>query len=69
MLTRAKSGIFKTCHPTNLSVLSSSELLSALLTSIGLKGFKSAVKNSAWLAAIDEEVQALQQNHTWVLVP
>ena len=33
MFTRAKAGIFKTHHPTNLSILSSSKLLSALLAS------------------------------------
>ena len=60
MITRAKAGIFKTRHPANLSVLGSSGLLSALLASIEPKGFKSAAKNPAWLAAVDEEVQALQ---------
>uniref|UniRef100_A0A2N9HRT6 Uncharacterized protein n=1 Tax=Fagus sylvatica TaxID=28930 RepID=A0A2N9HRT6_FAGSY len=43
--------------------------LPALLVSTEPKGFKSAAKNPAWLAAMDEEVQALQQNCTWVLVP
>ncbi|WKA06278.1 hypothetical protein VitviT2T_024184 [Vitis vinifera] len=61
MLTRAKASIFKTHHPANLSVLSSS--------STEPKGFKSAAKNPAWLASMDEEVQALQHNRTWVLVP
>ena len=64
MLTRAKAGIFKTRHPANLSVLSSSGLLFALLASTEPKGFKSAVKNPAWLATMDEEVQALQHNRT-----
>ncbi|RVW73295.1 Retrovirus-related Pol polyprotein from transposon RE1 [Vitis vinifera] len=69
MITRAKAGIFKTRHPANLGVLGSSGLLSALLASTKPKGFKSAAKNPAWLAAMDEEVQALQQNGTWILVP
>ena len=69
MLTRAKAGIFKTRQLANLSVLSSSRLLSALLASPEPKGFKSASKNPAWLAAMDKEVQALQHNLTWVLVP
>ena len=69
MLTRAKASIFKTCHPVNLAVLGSSGLLSALLASTEPKGFKSAVKNLAWLTAMDEEVQALQNNCTWILVP
>ncbi|XP_068661654.1 uncharacterized protein [Aristolochia californica] len=69
MITRAKVGIFKPRHPTHLGVLGSSGLLPALLTSTEPKGFKSAAKNPAWLAAMDEEVQALQQNDTWILVP
>ncbi|RVW74211.1 Retrovirus-related Pol polyprotein from transposon RE1 [Vitis vinifera] len=69
MLTRAKASIFKTRHQANLSVLSSSGLLFALLASTEPKGFKSATKNPAWLATMDEEVQALQHNCTWVLVP
>ena len=64
MLTRAKDGIFKTRHPANLSVLSSSELLSSLLASIEPKEFKFAAKNPTWLAAMDEKVQALQHNRT-----
>ncbi|RVW29453.1 Retrovirus-related Pol polyprotein from transposon RE1 [Vitis vinifera] len=69
MITRAKAGIFKTGHPANLGVLGSSGLLSDLLASTEPKGFKFAAKNPAWLAAMDEEVQALQQNGTWILVP
>ena len=69
MFTRAKAGIFKTRHQANLAVLGSSGLLSALLASTEPKGFKSAAKNPAWLAAMDEEVQPLQNNHTWILVP
>ncbi|XP_075666058.1 uncharacterized protein LOC142635884 [Castanea sativa] len=69
MLTRAKAGIFKTRHPANLAFLGSSGLLSALLASNEPKGFKTAAKNPAWLATMDEEVQALQNNHTWILVP
>ncbi|CAI9758146.1 unnamed protein product [Fraxinus pennsylvanica] len=56
MLTRAKAGIFKTRHPANLSILGSSGLLSALLVSTEPKGFLSASKNPAWLAAMDDEV-------------
>lgn len=32
------------------------------------KGFKSAAKHPGWIATIDEEIQALQKNHTWDLV-
>ncbi|XP_042962353.1 uncharacterized mitochondrial protein AtMg00820-like [Carya illinoinensis] len=68
MVTRAKAGIFKTRHPAHLGLVGSSGLLYALLTSIEPKGFKTAAKNLAWLAAM-EEVQALQRNCTWTLVP
>ena len=69
MLTRAKAGIFKTRHSAHLGLVDSSGLLSALLASTEPKGFKSAAKNPAWLAAMDEEIQALQSNRTWILVP
>ena len=69
MLTQAKAGIFKTRRPANLTLLESSGLLSALLASTKPKGFKSAAKNPAWLAIMDEEIQALQTNRTWILVP
>ena len=69
ILTRAKASIFKTRHPVYLALLGSSGLLSALLASTEPEGFKSAAKNPAWLAAMDEEIQALQTNRTWILVP
>ena len=52
MLTRVKVGIFKTRHTVNLSVFSSSGLLSTLLASTEPKGFKYAAKNSTWLATM-----------------
>ncbi|XP_042946079.1 uncharacterized mitochondrial protein AtMg00810-like [Carya illinoinensis] len=69
MPTRAKAGIFKTRHLANLNVLGSSGFLYALLASIEPKGFKSAAKNPAWLATMDDKVHALQNNRTWILVP
>ncbi|XP_068639484.1 uncharacterized mitochondrial protein AtMg00820-like [Aristolochia californica] len=69
MLTRAQAGIFKPRHSADLAYCGSFGLLFALLTSIEPKGFKSAAKNPAWLATMDEEVQALKNNHTWILVP
>lgn len=69
MLTRAKVSILKTCHLANLGVLSSFGLLSSLLACTELKGFKSVVKDPAWFAAMDEEVQVLQNNRTWTLEP
>ena len=49
MITRAKVGIFKARHPTNLGILGSSDLLFALLASTEPKKFKSEAKNHAWL--------------------
>ena len=69
MLTRAKAGIFKTRHPAHLRIVGSYGLLSALLASTEPKGFKSATKNPVWLATMDDEVQALQNNHTLILIP
>ncbi|KAL6311075.1 hypothetical protein AAG906_026998 [Vitis piasezkii] len=69
MLTRAKVGIFKTRHSAHLGLVGSSRLISALLASTKPKGFKSAAKNPIWLTTMDEEVQALQNNRTWILVP
>ncbi|KAF5468746.1 hypothetical protein F2P56_012876 [Juglans regia] len=69
MLTRAKADIFKSLHSANISILGSFGLLSALLVSIEPKGLKSAAKNPDWLMAMDDEVHALQNNHTWILVP
>ncbi|XP_022882253.1 uncharacterized protein LOC111399219 [Olea europaea var. sylvestris] len=69
MITRAKAGIFKTRHQANIGTLGYSGLLCALLISIEPKGFKSTEKNPVWLAATDEETQALQNNRTWILVP
>ncbi|XP_057467102.1 uncharacterized mitochondrial protein AtMg00820-like [Actinidia eriantha] len=46
-----------------------SGLLHALLTTLEPQGFKSATKNPAWLAAMDDEIQALHDNCTWDLVP
>ena len=68
MITRAKAGIFETRHPANIGIFGSSRLLSALLASTEPKGFKYAAKNLAWVAAMDEEIRALQQNDTWTLV-
>ena len=69
MLTRAKVDIFKTRHSAHLGLVGSSGLIFALLASTKPKGFKSAAKNPVWLTTMDEEVQALQNNRTWILVP
>ena len=69
MITRAKSGIFKTQHPSHLCFVQSTPLIHALFATSEPKGFKSATKNLAWFAAMDDEMKALQINHTWDLVP
>ena len=56
MITRAKAGILKTRHLANLGILSSYELLYALLASTELIQFKYAAKNPVWVAAMDEEI-------------
>ena len=69
MITRAKSRIFKTQHLAYLSFVQSTPLIHALLATSEPKGFKFVAKNLAWLAAMDDEMKALQINHTWDLVP
>lgn len=64
MLTLATPDIFKMRHPVHLYIVVSFGLLYALLASIELNRFTSIAKNPAWLTAIDEEVQALQNNQT-----
>jgi len=68
MVTRAKAGIFQPRYPTYLSQHVSG-LLHALLTTSEPRGFKTVAKNPAWLAAMDEELNALRENCTWDLVP
>lgn len=50
MIKRAKVGFFKIRHLANLTISSFSDILFAQLVSTELKGFKSIVKNLAWLA-------------------
>jgi len=68
MVTQAKAGIFRPRYPTYLSQHVSG-LLHALLTTSEPRGFKTAAKNPAWLAAMDEELNALRKNCTWDFVP
>ena len=44
-------------------------MIHALLATSKPKGFKSVAKNPVWLATMDDEMKALQINHTWDLVP
>ncbi|GJZ91072.1 zinc finger, CCHC-type containing LTR copia-type gag-polypeptide, partial [Tanacetum coccineum] len=69
MTTRSKSGIFKPRHIADLASLTTHPLHVALTSISEPKGFKTAAKNPQWIAAMHEELQALQQNQTWTLVP
>lgn len=62
MQTWAKSGIFKPKYVANIA---STALLSALVATLAPKGFKSASKYSEWMAAMQEEIDALHANKTW----
>lgn len=63
MVTRSKAGIFK---PRNLVDLASTALLSALTSTSELRGFKSAIKHPKCLSAMQEEIDALRVNDTWI---
>ncbi|KAI3710109.1 hypothetical protein L2E82_39883 [Cichorium intybus] len=69
MTTRSKSGIFKPRHIADLAIAASSSLHHALLVAKDPKGYKTASKHSKWVIAMQEEVDALHINNTWVLVP
>lgn len=66
MTTRAKASIFKPRYPIDLTT---TPLLTALAATVDPRGFKSAIKSPHWLAAMQEEIDALHSNHTWELVP
>ncbi|KAJ0858993.1 putative RNA-directed DNA polymerase [Helianthus annuus] len=68
MRTRSKNGIYKPKYYANLSLFSGL-LHYALLAAHDSRGYKSAAKHSKWVKALKEEIHALQQNNTWVLVP
>ena len=69
MITRRKIGIFKPRLYHAMNVLSSSQTFQALLALKEPRGFKFATKHPEWLSAMDNEIQALKTNDTWVLVP
>ncbi|KAJ0588945.1 putative RNA-directed DNA polymerase [Helianthus annuus] len=69
MQTRSKSGIFKPKHQADFASLSTYALHAALVSAKEPRGFKSAAKDPQWMAAMHDEIQALQQNCTWTLVP
>nr|GEV58209.1 putative zinc finger, CCHC-type [Tanacetum cinerariifolium] len=68
MKTRSKSANFKTKHIVDLASLTPYLLHIAPLSSITEpRCFKTASKDPKWMGI--EELQALQQNKTWTLVP
>ncbi|GJU15952.1 retrovirus-related pol polyprotein from transposon RE1 [Tanacetum coccineum] len=69
MTTRSKSGIIKTKHIADLASLTTHPLHIALSSITEPRGFKTASKDPKWMGAMIEELQALQQNKTWTLVP
>lgn len=69
MITRAKAGVFKPKYKADLAALQSHALHVALSSVIEPRGFKSASKDPKWMAAMVDEIEALNQNNTWTLVP
>lgn len=69
MVTRGQVGPFNPKLFPDFVSYSVTPLLHALLTTAEPKSFKSAIKQPAWLAAMIEEIAALRQNNTWLLVP
>lgn len=66
IITRANAGIFKSHYAVHLA---STILLSALISTFEPHGFKFAAKSLEWLAAMQEEIDALHVNQTWNMVP
>ncbi|KAJ9536337.1 hypothetical protein OSB04_un000488 [Centaurea solstitialis] len=69
MTTRAKAGIFKPHHRTDLSHTTNYALHHALFASSDSKTFKTAVKDPKWIHAMRHKLNALHQNNTRSLVP
>ncbi|GKE91206.1 retrovirus-related pol polyprotein from transposon RE1, partial [Tanacetum coccineum] len=69
MTTRSRARNFKTKHIADLAKLNKSALHVAPLSHKEPKGYKSAAKNSKWVATMNNEMSALWSNNTWDLVP
>nr|KYP63355.1 Retrovirus-related Pol polyprotein from transposon TNT 1-94 [Cajanus cajan] len=69
MQTRSQNGIFRPNLRYALAHHQPTALLTALHVAADPKGFKSAMKHPQWLAAMEDELSALRNNHTWTLVP
>ncbi|KAJ9541133.1 hypothetical protein OSB04_027639 [Centaurea solstitialis] len=64
MTTRAKQGVFKPNPKYSLSTTHTSNNISPVPTS-----YLKALSDPNWLRAMNSEFSALQENHTWDLVP
>jgi hypothetical protein len=69
MKTRSKAGIFKPKAYHATVGFTSSPFFQSLMALKEPCGFKSATKHLEWVSAMDDEICALHQNHTWSLVP
>lgn len=63
MTTRAKAGIVKPRHIVDLTHLSLPRLHHVLLNTTEPKGYKTALKDPSWTAAMHDELQAFHFNH------
>ncbi|KAJ0799808.1 putative RNA-directed DNA polymerase transcription factor Lambda-DB family [Helianthus annuus] len=69
MMTRAKSGIFKIRHRVDLAHTDTIPLHRALFANGDPTTFHNASKDTKWVKAMEAELQALNNNNTWILVP
>ena len=69
MITRAKAGVFKPKHHSYVTTLLPSSLVHALLTTQEPQSFLFASKQPGWVAAMNEEPDALSSNDIWDLFP
>jgi hypothetical protein len=63
MLTRAQRGIFKP-NPKYANLATASSPISPIPKSV-----RTALRDSSWLTAMQDEYRALMSNRTWELVP
>lgn len=69
MLTRSKTGHSRPKYWVDLVCLSPCCLHFVLMVSYASKGFKTTAKDSRWMAAMIDKLDALHKNNTWDLVP
>ena len=69
MITRRKAGVHKPRVYHCLAPFLDTSFSQAFFALKEPRSFKSTSKHPEWLSAMEEEIQALRQNHTWTLVP